>query len=178
MKARSGFTLVEVMIALVTTAIVVALARVALTEVVRTSVVLDSVSADTDRRLAAERWVAAAFQSLSLGRPGDPAFEGGPRRVSFGAVLLTESGWYEPRQVTIDGMSDQPVLTWDGGSVALERKAVLEFDYLLVPGEQSRWVREWRSDSDAPVAVRVRRTVGEGAAVLTDTLLFAVGVRG
>ena len=56
------------------------------------------------------------------------------------------------------------------------------FDYLLEPGVESRWVREWVSPVSAPVAIRVRVTRGLGMGderrVVTDTLLFLIKERG
>ena len=58
----------------------------------------------------------------------------------------------------------------------------LEFDYLLEPGAESRWVKEWVSPVTAPVAIRLRVTTGresgDGGRVVTDTLLFLIKERG
>ena len=58
----------------------------------------------------------------------------------------------------------------------------LQFDYLLEPGAESRWVREWVSPVSAPVAVRMRiAKAGCGkrdAGCVVDTLLFLIKERG
>ena len=58
----------------------------------------------------------------------------------------------------------------------------VEFDYLLEPGAESRWVREWVSPVSAPVAVRMRITKAENGKWETgnavDTLLFLIKERG
>ena len=50
----------------------------------------------------------------------------------------------------------------------------VEFDYLLEPGAQATWVREWLSPVSAPLAARVRLSMP----ARVDTLLFVVGSRG
>jgi len=65
-------------------------------------------------------------------------------------------------------------------SIALEDSVSgVEFDYLLEPGVNAAWVREWISPVSAPVAIRMRvtsaRSMEHGA---VDTLLFVIGPRG
>jgi hypothetical protein len=58
------------------------------------------------------------------------------------------------------------------------------FDYLLEPGENTKWVREWISPVSAPLAVRVRVThlsdngQRTTAHAVTDTLLLLIKERG
>ena len=55
----------------------------------------------------------------------------------------------------------------------------VQFDYLLDPGENATWVREWISPVSAPLAIRVRITKGVGSGMWgVDTLLLIVGPRG
>src|SRR5438105_2612900 len=72
--------------------------------------------------------------------------------------------------------------TFPGERIALaDSIASLDFDYLLEPGAESRWVRVWVSPVSAPLAVRMRVErpgKGEGGRVVTDTLLFLIKERG
>ena len=46
------------------------------------------------------------------------------------------------------------------------------FDYLLEPGADARWVRQWVSPVTAPLAVRIRVARASPAAVDTQLLLI------
>ena len=64
----------------------------------------------------------------------------------------------------------------------MDSVAELALDYLLEPGAESRWVREWVSPVSAPLAVRMRiEKAGCGtrdARCVVDTLLFLIKERG
>jgi hypothetical protein len=78
----------------------------------------------------------------------------------------------------LDG--DRFVAQAGAARVSLQREvAGLELDYLLEPGADTKWVREWVSPVSAPVAIRVRIAgCGRGYAAGVDTLLFLVKERG
>ena len=64
----------------------------------------------------------------------------------------------------------------------MDSVADLALDYLLEPGAESRWVREWVSPVSAPVAVRIRMTRTRNGkrdrGNVVDTLLFLIKERG
>ena len=62
--------------------------------------------------------------------------------------------------------ADTLVLADDAHTVA--------FDYVLEPGADAQWAREWISPVSAPLAIRVRLT----GATQVDTLLLLVKERG
>ena len=86
-------------------------------------------------------------------------------------------GWFERRQVTLTAKQGQlRAAVTPGTPIALvDSVADLQLDYLLEPGAESRWVREWVSPVSAPVAVRMRIANAGGG---VDTLLFPIKERG
>jgi len=127
-----------------------------------------------DRSANARRWLKATFLSL------EPPFEGRANRASFTSWQLVPDGWFEqePTQLVQEGSNflgatgAEPLRLADGVSD-------VAFDYLLDPGADTKWVREWISPVSAPLAVRLRIAgCGRRAAACVDTLLFLVKERG
>jgi len=127
-----------------------------------------------DRSTNARRWLKATFLSL------EPPFEGRANRASFTSWQLVPGGWLEqrPTQLSQDGSrflgatGAEPLQLADGVSD-------VAFDYLLDPGADAKWVREWISPVSAPLAIRLRITgCGRRDAGCADTLLFLVKERG
>jgi hypothetical protein len=54
----------------------------------------------------------------------------------------------------------------------------LALDYLLEPGANTRWVRQWLSPLSAPLAVRLRIERRGGSSEGVDTLLCLIKERG
>jgi len=127
-----------------------------------------------DRSANARRWLKATFLSL------EPPFEGRADRASFTSWQLSSGGWFEhvPTTLSLDG--NRFVGTSGGASLELaDGVGDLAFDYLLEPGADSKWVREWISPVSAPLAVRIRVAgCGKRDAGCVDTLLFLVKERG
>jgi len=103
-------------------------------------------------------------------------FVGRTDRVDFVTAQLTPNGWLAPRRVTLAQFADTLAAVGDGPERLCLSTGIssLRFDYLLEPGANARWVREWISPVSAPLAVRMRVTRRERV----DTLLFLVGPRG
>jgi hypothetical protein len=127
-----------------------------------------------DREANGRRWLKSAFLSL------EPPFEGRIDRMSFSSWQLTSGGWFEPRVLTVSRAGDQFVLEGAGGALVLREGVTgVAFDYLLDPGADSRWVREWISPVSAPLAVRLRLAgCRRRDAECVDTLLFLIRERG
>lgn len=189
---RRGFTLIEVLVALTVSGIVVLLAHAVFTAVTDAGRQVHAARLALDREANARRWLHAAFSSLDVGSDSAASpFEGRPDRIAFGAWLETAGGWFERRRLELrlnDGElvarlgSGEWGVVPDGSQLMLtDSVSEVEFDYLLEPGENTKWVREWISPVSAPLAVRVRvsrgRGKGEGERVV-DTLLLIVGPRG
>jgi hypothetical protein len=132
-----------------------------------------------DREANARRFLQAAFLSLEVGGRPDGGFEGRAQTVRFVTWLGTAAPWATPRRVTLGADGGAFVARLGGaGEPSVMRLAdsvtAVAFDYLLEPGLDARWVREWISPVSAPLAVRVR--VAKAASV--DTLLFLIKERG
>src|SRR5256885_29799 len=145
-----------------------------------------------DRAANAHRWLQATFLSLDVGTDGAGGVDGRADHAVFSTWLLTPDGWFERRQVALGAEQGhlQAGVTPGTAIALMDSVTDLQFDYLLEPGAESRWVREWVSPVSAPVAVRMRieragcpkglpvgRGMRDGRCVV-DTLLFLVKERG
>src|SRR6266516_3945060 len=162
---RQGFTLIEVIVAVTIGALVVLVAHQLFAAVAERGRTLIAARRSLDRAVNARRWLAATFLSLDVGTDGAGGFDGRPDHAAFSTWLLTPDGWFERRQIALmDSVTD------------------VQFDYLLEPGAESRWVREWVSPVSAPVAVRMRIAKAgcemRDAGCVVDTLLFLIKERG
>jgi len=189
---QRGFTLVEILVALTIGAIVVLFAHELFGAVADRGRTLTVARAALDRSANARRWLDATFLSLDVGAEGAAGFDGRPDHAAFVSWLLTPDGWFERHTVSLARNNDRLVASvWPGQPIALMDSVVeVAFDYLLEPGAESRWVREWVSPVSAPVAVRMRiekagcpkgLPVGRGmrdAQCVVDTLLFLIKERG
>lgn len=182
--AYSGFTIIELMVALTIGALVVLVANQLFAAVAERGRTLVTSRTALDRAANARRWLAATFLSLDVGTDGAGGFDGRLDHAGFSTWLLTPDGWFERRQVTLSAEHGQlQGAVTPGTPIALVDSVTdVEFDYLLEPGGESRWVREWVSPVSAPVAVRMRITrAGSGTAETgsaVDTLLFLIQERG
>jgi prepilin-type N-terminal cleavage/methylation domain-containing protein len=183
-RDRRGFALVEVLVALTIGAVVVLLAHQLFAGVADRGRTLTEARTALDRAANARRWLEATFFSLDVGTDGASGFEGRPDHVAFTTWLITPDGWFERRAVSLAGQDGRLVASVTRGQPVdlMDSVAGVAFDYLLEPGAESRWVREWVSPVSAPVAVRMRiartgdRRREAGGAV--DTLLFLIKERG
>lgn len=166
MRRLQGFTLIEVMVALALSGLVVLLAHKVFNGVVDGAERLSEARTALDREANGRRSLTEMFGSLDIGTEGTSGFTGRPGRVEFTTWQRVSAGWLERRQVVLAAE--------DGRFVAWNDVSAVAFDYLLEPGANAAWVREWISPVSAPVAVRVR--IARAAGV--DTLLFIVGSRG
>jgi len=169
-----GFTLIEVMVAMAIAGVVIMAAHRIFTGVAKLCRAVAAARESLDRSVNARRWLKATFLSL------EPPFEGRANRASFTSRQLVPGGWFEqkPTQLSQDGSrflgatGAEPIQLADGVSD-------VAFDYLLDPGADTKWVREWISPVSTPLAVRLRITgCGRGDAGCVDTLLFLVKERG
>ena len=183
-RDRRGFTLIEVLVALAIGALVVLLAHQVFATVVNRGRTLLAARESLDRTMNARRWLAATFLSLDVGTDSAGGFDGRVDRMAFAAWQRTADGWFERRRITLAREGDRLVAgVTPGAPVALmDDVDDVAFDYLLEPGAEARWVREWVSPVSAPIAVRLRvartgcgmRDAGCGV----DTLLLLIKERG
>jgi prepilin-type N-terminal cleavage/methylation domain-containing protein len=175
-----GFTLIEVLVALTISAVVVLLAHQLFAGVADRGRTLSQARTALDRTANARRWLEATFLSLDVGTDGASGFEGRPDHAAFTTWLLTPDRWFERRVVSLARQDDRLVASVTPGQPVALMDSVenVALDYLLEPGAESKWVREWVSPVSAPVAVRVRVMRGRGTLTVTDTLLFLIKERG
>jgi len=183
-RDQRGFTLIEVVVALTIGALVVLLTHELFGAVAERGRALTVTRTALDRSANAGRWLDATFLSLDVGTDGAGGFDGRPDHASFSTWLLTPDGWFERRQVTLGVEQGRLRATVTPGTpiALMDGVTDVQFDYLLEPGAESRWVREWVSPVSAPVAVRMRiektRCGMRDAGCAVDTLLFLIKERG
>ena len=181
---QAGFTLLEVLVALTLGSLVVLLAHRLLVGVTDGAARLGAAREALDRDANARRWLVEALGSLDVAQEHGGPFAGRSDRLEFSTWLRVAHGWLEPRRVTLGRQAERFVATLGPeGNVLVLFDAVADarFDYLLEPGADARWVREWLSPVSAPLAVRLRVTYrgsGTGDEGRVDTLLLMVGPRG
>jgi hypothetical protein len=171
--------LIEVMIALTLSALVVLLAHRVFTGVVDGAGRVREARLALDREANARRFLQEAFGSLDVGSEGAGGFAGRADRVEFTSWQRVPQGWFERRRLVLDAEDDAFVAR--AGDIITLRDSIgrVEFDYLLEPGANAAWVREWISPVSAPVAVRIRIAgCGKRDAGCVDTLLVLIGPRG
>lgn len=174
MNRRCGFTLVEVMVAVAVASLVIFAAYRVFTGVADGAKAVATARATLDGSVNARRWLKASFLSL------EPPFEGRMNRATFTSWQLAVGGWFEPRVVTLSQEGNRFSARSGPQTLQLaDSVALVTFDYLLEPGADTKWVREWISPVSAPLAVRLRITgCGRRDAGCVDTLLFLVKERG
>ena|SRR5881296_1665357 len=177
----SGFTLLEVMVALTLGAMVLLAAHRIFTGVVDGVRRNDEARLSLDRTMNARRWLTSAVGSLEVGDRAGP-FVGKPSQVAFGTWELTAKGWLTRQRIALGEAGGRFVAMPPQGQTLVLADSVrdVQCDYLLDPGENATWVREWISPVSAPLVIRVRVTrgcgMGDGGCV--DTLLLIIGPRG
>jgi len=161
------------MIAVVISALVILAAHRVFTGVADGAKAVAASREGLDRDANARRWLKATFLSL------EPPFEGRADHASFTSWQLSSGGWFEQKPTTLSRDGSRFVGTSGGASLLADGVGDLAFDYLLEPGADSKWVREWISPVSAPLAVRIRVTgCGKRETGCVDTLVFLIKERG
>jgi prepilin-type N-terminal cleavage/methylation domain-containing protein len=176
---RAGFTLLEVLVAVVLTGTVALLAHQLFAAAVDGSRRVEQARRRLDREGNARAFLRDALLALEVGADSVGSFEGEPRRLRFSSRLPTSDGWDERRTVdlALAGGRWTAALGDESGTrlVLADSVRSVGLDYLLVPGADAHWVMDWHSPVSAPLAVRVRLTRAGGAC---DTMLYLVKARG
>lgn len=174
MKHTRGFTLIEVLVALTIAGIVVLAAHQLFTGAADGAQAVATEREALDRDSNARRWLKATLLSA------EPPFEGRANKISFTSWQLTSGGWFEPHPIEVTHQGTRLVARHAGQqqlSLA-DNVTDIAFEYLLEPGAESQWMREWISPVSAPLAIRVRLGRGTREGGRVDTLLFQVKERG
>ena len=174
MKRPEGFTLIEVIVAISIAGVVVLAAYRIFTGVADGARAVAVARESLNREVNARRWLKASFLSL------EPPFEGRTNHASFISWQLVPGGWLESQSTQLVQEGSRLIGRGGGESLQLaDGVSDVSFDYLLDPGADTKWVREWVSPVSAPLAVRLRIAgCGRKDAGCVDTLLFLVKERG
>src|SRR5205823_10715714 len=131
-RARRGFSLIEVLVALAVSLLVLGLADASITAVSESARAVLGTRAALDRDMNARRWLRAAFLSVDMGTDSALTFDGHPNRITFSAWLLTADGWFARRNVTLARQVDRFIATLAPGDTIVLSRGVddIAFDYL------------------------------------------------
>jgi prepilin-type N-terminal cleavage/methylation domain-containing protein len=172
---RRGFTLLEVLVALVIGAAVLLGARAVLEQLGDTADRVTAAAIFADREANTERGVRQLFHRAIVG-DGTP-FTGSPTRARFTSWCDVPAGWHERCTVAVDLASTESppaviamLRTSAGDTFRLHdggRRAALR--YLDDPADGGQWLPGWPPLAGAPLAL--------GIVTDHDTLLFRIGAR-
>jgi prepilin-type N-terminal cleavage/methylation domain-containing protein len=174
--ATAGFTLIEVMVSLVVSAIVLLGARAMLGEVGDAAARISAESARLDTNANAERALRVLVRNLDLGYSNEAVFAGDVRRVTFVSWCDTPSGWQERCKValTIEKRQggDALVVQTSRSDAIIVRDRVRNgsLRYLTTVYGGGEWIRTWGAGITAPLAI--------GIILDSDTLIVPIGERG
>jgi prepilin-type N-terminal cleavage/methylation domain-containing protein len=177
-SARAGFTLVEVMVALVAMGVVLVGARAMLGQIADDADRITSASAQADREANADgllRAIAGRLEVVPV--PGrEIRFEGEPQGARFHSWCEVPDGWLERCEaslgfIDLEGEQVLALRLSTGELVPLRRGfATGEMTYLRDAAEGGAWVRRWGASITAPLAF--------GIVVDGDTTIVRIGERG
>jgi len=173
LRDHDGFTLVEVLTALILSGIAVTIAVG----------IFESISQDISTLERRARHAAATSEGMLWFRDGllavdvsiepDRPFRGTADSVSFSAWLPVAPGWPEPLPVSVTVERGRLSIRVGTAKYTLpDSLEYAELDYLPAYGASSAWLTQWESRTGAPLALRLRRGYADDRA---DTTLLYVG---
>jgi len=172
---RAGFTLVELLVALLVGGIVVAGARSMAEQLGASAMRTASAAARADRDANAAALLRALTLRLEVGTEEAQAFGGAPDITRFSSWCDVPGGWQERCQVTLTVVhgAEEDALRLDtsaGDSALLVRATRVELRYLENPAAGGAWFGSWGTGITAPFAL--------GVVAGTETTLVRIGSRG
>ena len=173
---RAGFTLVEVLVALLIAGTVVVTARMLLEQLAEDAKRLVAHAATTDTEANAERALRELVSRLEVGAQDSRRFGGDERVTRFTSWCDVPRGWQERCTVTltVDRQGPQRVLvaSLSTGDVLVIRRDFSNFAlrYLGDAARGGTWFRSWGESITAPLAI--------GVVLDADTLILRIGERG
>lgn len=174
--ARSGFTLVEVMIALLVSGLVLLGARLLLEGMADESERSVAAATRATAEANADRVLRDLVGQLEVGTDSATEFGGDERVVRFASWCAVPSGWEERCRVTlaVDSLDGRPVLAalLSTGEVLVLRSGFRDGQlcYLTSAAEGGHWLRGWGMGITAPLAI--------GVVLDGDTTILRIGERG
>lgn len=170
---RSGFSLIEVMTALVLSGVAATLAAAVFASTSDAVRSMQLRSQEAERRAEGVLWLREALLAADVTVEGQRRFFGSADSLRFRTTLPVPQGWRETVEVLVTTESGRMTMQAGAGrQVLFDSLATASFDYLAALGSESPWLRRWDSFTSAPPAVRLRI---EPVGAQTDTLLFYIG---
>lgn len=176
---RDGFTLIEVIVALLIGSIVLLGAHAMLAALSDESRALVLASAAASRAANGEEELRAIVGQLDVGTAGTRPFSGGAEQVSFSSWCDVPSGWLERCDVTLafDSTGPNPGLILHRGAETVVLLRGFErgtFRYLASAANGGDWVEQWGASVTAPLGIGT--LLQDSARV--DTVILRIGPRG
>lgn len=174
---RRGFTLLEVLVALLLSSIVAMLAHHAWAATLDATRALAYHQRNREQRAALHGWLEEILGSLDAGVPGTAPFRGTASSLAATAAVMTPEGW--PERFAI-GLSLEGRTLWCTtlrGRLALGQADWWKLEYLVGDGQDARWLPEWESEVNLPTALRIQLRYAGGDQQV-DTILVVPGRRG
>jgi len=176
MRCRNGFTLIEILVALVIGAIVIAGAHDILDALTNTANAAQLGAVNADDSANGDELLHALTGRLDLATPGAKPFFGSERITAFSSWCEVPRGWLESCSVvlafdTAFGKAALVARINDSTRVVLLRGLTSgSFRYLESAANGGVWQRLWGRGVSAPSAI--------GVLIDRDTLIIPVGDRG
>ncbi|HEX2778576.1 MAG TPA: prepilin-type N-terminal cleavage/methylation domain-containing protein [Gemmatimonadaceae bacterium] len=173
---RGGFTLLEVIVVVVVSAVVVLGARMLAEQVGEAARRVVAGAMRTDREANGERMLRDLLLRLEVGTPEAATFAGTPDSTTFGSWCDVPRGWRERCTVSLvvhrgetrDTLRVRASTGLD--FAALDAPSPLALRYLENAAEGGRWFVSWGAGITAPLAI--------GIATPADTAILRIGERG
>lgn len=176
MRCRNGFTLIEILVALIVGAIVVAGAHDILDALTISAHAAQAGAVNADRSANGDELLRSLTGSMDLATPGTKPFFGSERITAFSSWCEVPRGWLEPCSVvlafdTAFGKTALVARLNDSTRLVLMRGfSSGSFRYLESAANGGTWQRLWGRGISAPSAI--------GVLIDRDTLIIPVGERG
>jgi prepilin-type N-terminal cleavage/methylation domain-containing protein len=173
---RDGFTLVEVLVALVIAGTVVVTVRMMLEQLADDAERLVAHAAINDTEANADRILRELVANLEVGTDDARRFAGEERATRFTSWCDVSRGWQERCTVTlaIDTQGPAPVLvaSLSTGELLVVRRdfSTAALRYLGDAARGGTWLRSWGESMTAPLAI--------GVLIGADTVILRIGERG
>lgn len=185
MRNRHGFTLIEIMVGVLISAMTVAIVRYEFAALAEGSEHLTHHRLKAMRRHNATRWLGEALASMEAG-DGRDAFAGERHQLHCTTWTLGPGGWPQRTPLELKLVNTDFRATTQQGSITLfSNVGTVALEYLVDPSAGTPWVSQWESTVSVPYAIRVRlaylpHVVKTAPAIppWSDTLTIIIGSRG
>ena len=172
---RRGFTLVEIVVALLVSAVVVLGVRVLLEQLGDSTSRTVRGAAHGDRDANGEQLMRDLVRRLEVGTPDAAHFAGEPDSASFSSWCDVPAGWQERCTVVIRTEPTPSGMTLSVSAAGIGKQhigagSLVELRYLDDAAAGGRWFRSWGAGITAPLAI--------GLLTDRDTTILRIGERG